>query len=103
MCAMGKPSSGCCAANRRLCQERSQVHLGRRDDQGADHPEHPLGPLDVREDVAVERPNPWPIHVDDEVVAFAGVDAQRVSVILNPPTVSFEIQVYSWVTPYFFA
>ena len=49
------------------------------DDERGDHPEHPVRPLGVREDVAVERPRARCVAIDDDVPALAGVDPERVA------------------------
>ena len=60
-----------------------RVHVGRRghDDQDVDHAEHPVGPLDVGQDVAVVRPQADAVRGDVDVPALARADGDRVGVV----------------------
>src|SRR3972149_211039 len=60
--------------------DRIDMLLLRNNDQRRYHPEHSIDALDVRQDVAVERPDPRTIHGDEGVEALAGVDAEGVAV-----------------------
>ena len=62
-------------------QRRQDLDGGRAvlDDQRRDHPEHPVHPLGVGEDVAVEGPDARVLAVDDDVPALARIDAERVA------------------------
>src|SRR6266540_1507679 len=69
------------APRRRATRPRVRKNATRPlgDDERGHHPEHPVTPLRVREDVAVERPHTRLVAVDDDVPALAGVHSERVA------------------------